>query len=159
MLRACIASITLLAAHGFVAPILYPERFRNLQLFATTQSRCTDAATVAAVIDTLYPDASDAETDLLGYTARLKLGREAQGYSAEDMSYDSSFAGELTYGEFSLNFAQQLIGTAAELHVAAVTTLTFLDIGSGVGRLVCLCAMLLQCSNVINIAALEFTDA
>jgi hypothetical protein len=73
---------------------------------------------------------------LLGYNDRLKIGRTAQGFSAESMSY-GAFAGELTYGEFSLDFAQQLIETAAELHGAAVSTLTFLDIGSGVGRLVC----------------------
>jgi hypothetical protein len=138
MLRAYIAGIALLVAHGFVVPAtkLRADNVRSLQLFAPTHAQCTGAAAVAAVIDTLYPDASDTESDLLGYTARLKLGREAQGYSAEAMSYDSSFAGELTYGEFSLDFAQQLIGAAAELHGAAVSTLTFLDIGSGVGRLV-----------------------
>jgi hypothetical protein len=137
MLRAYIAGIALLVAHGFVVPAtkLRADNLRNLQLSATTHAPCTDA-TVAAIIDSLYPDASNTESNLLGYTARLKLGREAQGYSAEAMSYDSSFAGELTYGEFSLDFAQQLIGAAAELRGAAVSTLTFLDIGSGVGRLV-----------------------
>ena len=89
------------------------------------------------VLDILFPECADHENSTYSYSERLWLGREAQGFSRYQSTATSSvIAGELTYGEFPWIFASEMIDTCLKLHSEDVSNLIFLDIGSGVGRLV-----------------------
>jgi SAM-dependent methyltransferase len=100
-------------------------------------------------LDLLYPSAER--------MARERVGREAQGFFEGKFVENSSTRGELTYGEFDLEFHDHLVQRAlvagrSPEQASELQQLNFLDIGSGVGRLCIAQALRRDCwHNIVGV--------
>ena len=160
---------------GVVVPVgdsvVNPTLYRRLRRDSvpmrqkTAGSRATvDIADAQQLLDTVYGPST--------YTDRLMIGRRAQ--LGDDLVYRPGLIGSsqpvdtsLTYGEYDLEFFAQLIEATIDgldrdvsRDVDRDIDLTFMDIGSGVGRLVLAAATLWphrfsKCSGVEMVADLH----
>ena len=121
---------------------------------ATVALMAPDALqSVGQLLDAAYPSS---------YAERLMLGRQAQ--LGNDLVYRPGAIGctvdsALTYGEYDLGFFSECVERALE-GAPATVPLTFVDVGSGVGRLTLAAALLWpqrfkRCAGVERVASLH----
>ena len=108
-----------------------------LLFYSECRAVSTSIADASALLERVLPRAQ--------YSERLMVGRRSQ--LGDEMVYrpgmigSSSVDDALTYGEFDLALFAQLVDRAIEPNAGSLST-TFVDVGSGVGRLVLAAACL-----------------